>query len=279
MECTVVVGIDQATIQQFRTTFPTWKVVRPFLWDLPWIIFFEPHGEKALNKQDIKALHADLGLKNVEYVAWDPNNYHSQREKMVTGHVYVPARYCKTRWFLKLDTDAIAHDPDIEWPLKAWFQKVNKHGEPTEYNAFAGSKWGYTRAKGGGPLNDDLTAWCDALDTWGDTVYDTERPDWRTNIKALDHPKGPRLHLPRLASWICFHNTAWVQETAALLEGVCGKNRLPVPSHDTSLWYAAMRSKKKFVITKMHRFGWMNRVSMGSIRSETEKVLKEYAEA
>ena len=272
MQCTVVIGIDRGTIEQFKTTFPAWKRLRPEIFEWPWLVFFEPENEKALTSQELGSLYVDLGVQDIEFVAWNKNHYHSQREKMVTGHVFVPARAVNTKWFVKIDTDAYATDPRPVWPKPDWFEP----DDAGELNAFVGSKWGYTRAKGGGPLNDDLRAWCQALEAFGDVAFpDTPRLEIERRISSWDHPKGPKMRWKegRLASWICFQRTDWVQQMAGLFNEHCGDCTLPVPSHDTALWYAAVRSQQRFTVTKMSRYGFANRCTMGSLRSEVGKVL------
>lgn len=216
-------------------------------------------------------LHNKIHLSQVTYLPWSSKDYASQREKMVTGHVYVPVEHCKTEWFLKIDTDAIAHDPAPLWPDPTWFEP-DGHGQ---YNVMIASSWGYTRAKGGGVLNDDLDAWCEELETFGDIYFKTSRIGLADLIGSRSHPKGPKMRMTRLASWICFQRTGWVRSIAKLFEERYGHHRLPVPSHDTSLWYAALRSGARFQFAKMTTHGWMNRLTMRSISEQVSKVLRD----
>jgi hypothetical protein len=262
-ECTIVVGIDAATIEQLKLTYKTWKLVRPFLWDWPWIIFYDP---RSLELKDIGELRRTLDVKDIQFIPWYDNHYHSQREKMVTGHVFVPAEHCQTEWFCKIDTDAIAESNKAIWPKQEWFMP-DEHGQ---YNVMIASGWGYTRAKGGGPLNDDVRRWWEVLESFGDKVFKTPRIDIEGKIKP--HPKGDKLKIHRLASWVCFQRTGWVREMAKLFAQYFPHHTLPVPSHDTPLWHAALRSGARFTSDKMTRYGWCNRLSMSSIRQTVNEV-------
>ena len=112
-ECTLVIGIDQATIKQLHRTHLTWKLVRPQLWDWPWIVFYDP-GQ--IDNQTIFHLRTMMDVPDITFIPWRHDHYHSQREKMVTGHVYVPAEHCRTTWFCKIDTDTMAIENNEPWP-------------------------------------------------------------------------------------------------------------------------------------------------------------------
>lgn len=274
--CTVVVGIDKKTFQQFLVTYPTWKANRPELFNMPWIIFFDDTEQYGVTSREIEYLYRHLRVKDdrILFVPWTGGTYETQRQKMVTGHVYVPATHVKTRWFVKIDTDAIAHDSKPLWPDPTWFEANKDVG----HNVMIGSAWGYTRAKGGGPLNDDLDAWCEALESWGDKVFSTPRLGIGELIGARDHRKGPKMFMTRLASWVCFQQTEWVRAMAFCFNVHCGAFGLPVPSQDTSLWYAAKRAGDPILYAKMAKRGWLNRTTMNSLKSEAEAVLLRYLE-
>lgn len=262
---TLVIGIDGKTLPQLLRTHLTWKLVRPELWEWPWIVFYDP---AHISSGEVFHLRNLLHVPDISFVPWDKSHYHSQREKMVTGHVYVPAEHCRTKWFCKIDTDTMALDNSESWPQPDWFESEN---------VMVASNWGYTRAKGGGPLNDDLDRWCEVLEAFGDKCFNTPRVGLADKISSRDHPKGPKMKMQRLASWICFQKLSWVQEMAALFSLQCGSYTLPVPSHDTSLWYAALRSQAPFHFAKMTKWGWANRLTMKSINNEVDKVLERYA--
>jgi len=270
-ECTIIMGVDESTIKQAMETHKTWKLVRPEVCSWPWMIFFDP---KSVTLRDVSHLKRLLQLNRVHFIPWYDDHYHSQREKMVTGHVFVPAEHCNTEWSCKIDTDAMAVENDKKWPLPEWFEPENGR-----HNVMIASNWGYTRAKGGGPLKDDLDVWCETLEAFGDAYFDTPRVGLAEKISSRDHPKGPKMKMQRLASWICFQKTSWVKAMSKLFSDHCGHHTLPVPSHDTSLWYSALRSGERFQFAKMGRYGFTNRLTMKSIRNKVQEVVEKYEAA
>jgi hypothetical protein len=256
---TVVVGIDRRSAEQLMVSHVTWWKLRNELWQKPWLIFWDDSPDTGLRESEIQRIAQTLDIKNARFVRWN-GPYASQREKMVSGHVFVPAEHCQTDWFMKIDTDAIAVANTETWPDPAWFSG--------EFCMIA-SSWGYTKAKGGGPLGDDIRAWCDALEEFGDQAFKQPRLELSAHISS----SGSKIIMRRMASWICFHHTPWVQSMAEKFSSYCGRRRLPVPSHDTSLWYAAERSKQKYHLQKMNRYGWAVRNGLKAVRRETAKVL------
>ena len=52
-----------------------------------------------------------------------------------------------------------------------------------------------------------------------------------------------------------------------------GQYRLPVPSHDTSLWYAAERGRYGYARIKMKSHFWTNCPRMAGLKDTVAKVL------
>lgn len=280
IDFSVVLGIDQKTIQYFRETNQTWLHFYPELLHRPWVIFFD---ESQISHREIREAFS-VRPRSVRYFPWvGAGTYATQREKMLSGHVYV-ANLIKTPWFLKIDCDAIALDRTI-WPDPQWFEPMqprlrvplegdlkDKNGKPVrdfvdvgevEPPVLVGPTWNYLRAKGDG---NDIWHWCETLESFGDKHWDTERLHWADYIGDLDHVKGPKMSdRRRFVSWLAFQNTDWVVEMAAKFEEDFGVGRLPIASHDSSLWYCACRSHRavRGYKPKPH---WINRVSMKGVR-------------
>lgn len=170
---------------------------------------------------------------NLRYVHWSMSDNVAQREKMLTGLVHVPARHVETPWYLKLDVDVVAMPTD-RWIDPAWFA-VSQEGERP---AFVASPWGYTKPAGA----------IEQLDRWAERIPALKsRPG--LNIQA--NAGAEMVSHPRIASWCFFGNTEWTREVAAY-----APHRLPVPSHDTYLFYCAARRSDHYLRTRMKRFGW-----------------------
>jgi hypothetical protein len=175
---------------------------------------------------------------------------------MLSGHVYI-SRAIQTEWFLKIDVDAIALER-TNWPNPDWFD---------DDTVLVGPGWGYWRSKGS---KYSLTEWCEILEQFGDKHFGTPRQEWVERIGSWDHPKGPKLRdRRRWVSWLAFQRTSWVREMAKLYEQDYGNGMLPVPSHDTSLWAAAVRSNAKVNVVQV-KPAWTNRVSLSGCKKTVE---------
>jgi len=246
LDLTVVVGVDSHTVNFLKLTLPTWKQRRPILWEVPWLIFHD-----GLSAEELEWVKSIRHKRHLTLVAWS-GQYFDQREKMLTGHVFVPCEFVRTSWWVKIDCDAIAVSSEVEWPNPEWFER----DQDGVYNRLIASPWSYTRSK---PDANDLEKWCDTLEDWGD-IFGTPRMGLKDHIR--EHSKGPKMKMTRLASWIQFHRTEWVKSIAESCSEHFGEYRLPVPSHDTTLWIAAARSGVRFQFAKQQKFGWTNRTTM-----------------
>jgi hypothetical protein len=253
MQFTTVVVVDRRTIQYLLITSPTWpEVVK----QSPWLIVYDGGQQQGISKPN--ELRQLLGRPGSDHVMeWVGATYETQRERMLTAHVYASA-LVETEWMLKIDCDSF-HDGRTRWPDPSWFN---------DDAVLIGNSWGYWRAKGGGG---DLEDWVETLESFGDRHYGTPRAGWSSLIGSRDHPKGPKLKETRLASWICFQKTKWVHEVAAKFAEDYGDYRLPVPSHDTSLWAAARRSNSHVRLVQAKNYGWHNRTTLrGCVRAIQE---------
>ena len=263
---TVVVGIDAKTLPYFLCNVRTWRHFHPGLFTRPWAILYD--GDRVTGVDDLSAVRDALEGSNVSFFEWRGSlaGYQTQREKMLSGHVYV-ARRVRTEWFVKIDCDAIATEP-VNWPRPEWFERDTKGREPV----LVGPSWGYTRAKSGGG---DLIAWCERMEQFGDTYFRTERANWVDLIGDWDHPKGPKMKQTRWVSWLGWQRADWVREMADLFERDCGPGKLPIPSHDSSLWLAAQRAGEYVVFGRQQKQGWTNRVQLSSCRNLVDEVLQD----
>jgi len=200
--------------------WPGWMRYRPELLQRPLII-----------ARDAPIAPAELDFlehPNMRSYAWNYDG--DQRRKMLASFVLLAPRVVQTPWFLKLDTDVIATQANASWCSEDLIA-----GSP----AFVSNPWGYTKP---------ATA-INTLDDWGDTVPELAKFG---RLKLPFDPTATLVKTPgRIISWCFFGRTDWCSWAA----GLCNCN-LPVPSHDTYLWYVARRSDAKFTTVKMTTFGW-----------------------
>jgi hypothetical protein len=251
LEFTTVVAIDESHIEELRFTWPTWERYRPEILDRPLLLICDGVRSREWWQNSLSFL--PHGLSNV--ITWNPSTP-SQREKMLSGLVLAPARHLETPWYLKLDTDTVALSR-VAWIDDEWFQPDDHGRQP----AFVTSPWCYIK-----PANA-----IERLDEWGDSIPEL-RSYPRLNIRA--QPGAQLVKHPRIISWCFFGRTASLQQAAAM----CG-DRLPVPSHDTFLWYVAKRRGDFFRRVRMKQYGWAHVLGRKRLARICRQALNGEAEA
>ncbi len=138
-----------------------------------------------------------LYFKKHRLIKWE-FKAESKREKMLSAFVY-GVKYITTDYYVKLDSDVIfTNTDDVFTDADLTFDIVSH-------------KWGYTKPG----------YWIPVLDNF-----------YNKTSTIVDPAKTDRFSHPRIISFICLHKTDFVRKVISLI----GK-RLPVPSHDTVLWY------------------------------------------
>lgn len=144
-------------------------------------------------------------FKDVHFVYWEAEKADSQRERMLSSFIYA-ADKVDTPFYVKLDADTFfVNDQDVF------------NDDDFQYDLVS-HKWGYTKP----------AWWINELDNF---FYDK-------NDKYIKDT-GPKGH-KRIQSICCLHRKSFVQEVIAMIG-----DRLPVPSHDTTLWYIANEMEDK----------------------------------
>jgi hypothetical protein len=205
-EVTIVTACDPKYVEYLRATLPNW-IKHKHVDKFPMIVYVNGFRRVRRNKE-LDFLRA---YPNIRIIAWDMPEAESQRERMLTAFVLGAARDVTTPYWVKIDADAYATN---DQPLLI--------AEMKKY-VICGHKWGYSFAK----HIDPLIKWANAQPAFKDTPVDT-----------FDQSKvdGRRYSHKRVASYVQFHKSEFVR-MAATIAG----NRLPIPSHDTYLWYVADR--------------------------------------
>jgi len=238
-EYTVVVGVDLNHLDQFTFVVYHWYFKRQqSLFNKPWVIFY--HGINPVTIHKIMPSSVDYRL-----VYWpgdigddqypdDPNLGRfglSQRYRMLSGFVHVPAQHVKTPYWLKLDLDVLPKPNSEDWIDPNWFDNSP---------AIIAHRWGYTK-----PANQMMV-----LDKW---VEDNKV------IPLIEHPAlnmqpspgASSLPHARIISWCGFFNTEFTYWAATAANSYCGNGKLPVPSQDGYLWYCAERQKLRILRVNM----------------------------
>lgn len=231
-QITLVLGVDALHLEELRWVWPCWMKFRPELLQMPVIVFYDP---AQVDPEQVTFLREH---PNLRWVAWSMPSAETQREAMISGWVHIPAREVQTKWYLKLDTDALATGP-ADWLQESWFARDAQGREPV----FISSHWGYSKPR----------YVMDVLDDWGD-----RHPRFSRHPRLNLPYSSASLHIshPRIISWFFIGRTDWTREAASWT----GKEgRLPFPSQDTFLFYCAARLGEHFVRTPMIRYGWRHK--------------------
>lgn len=256
---TVVLALDEKTIEQLRISIWTWYLNSPILWEQPWLISYDHSQISATDISEVFNIPTPCRPNfGVKLRKWDDNDhYQNQREKQLTSFVYA-AECVETDWWLKLDTDCIAKKDCGDWIDSEWFEP----DETGEYNAWIASPWHYTK----GPHMQMMDKWA------------AKHPIWDDRFPPLDipHAEGQkRFPHPRMASWISFYNTEWTQTVSYILRSLHdGQPLSPIPSQDGLHFYWGERSKLRTCKVKFKKRGWTNTSKLENIKIEAEKALQ-----
>jgi len=225
-EITIVTACDKKYVEQLRETLPNWIKYKHI--DKFQVIVYVNGFRRVRRNKDLEFLKV---LPNLKIIPWDLPSAENQREKMLSAFVFGPAKDVTTPYWVKMDADSFAcNDEPLLIP------------EMRNY-VLCGHKWGYSWAKHMAVL----------------IPWVNEHPYFASLPKDAFDPKkvdGRKYYQPRLNSYCQFHNTEFVKMAA----GLAG-DRLPIPSHDTFLWYIAERLNLPYLRHNFKRNRGMNNKS------------------
>lgn len=212
---TVVTAVNPKYLAKLRDNYPKWMKTEGVM-EKPMLLFIHdiPPNDPSLS----------FLRKNVIKIPWDMDKYDSMRELMLTSFVLGTAAHVKTDWWMKLDADTTPKEKDDY--VFGYKLDVPEGTFDSPYN-ITGHKCGYTKP---GEFLTRLEDWADAKDEFKGTkrVFPLDQVDTMNKVKRYGHI--------RIASFICFQSLAFTKECAQL-----AGDKLPVPSHDTYMWYVAAR--------------------------------------
>jgi len=211
---TIVTAVNDKYFDKFKKHFPLWMKTENIM-ELPFIIF--AHKDCYQKVKEFLCPYKNIQ----EIISWEFPVASNMREEMLSAFVFGTAKYVKTKYWMKLDCDCVPIADKLEIPPEAFSSVITA------------PKWHYTKMKG-----DENTTrhWLNRLDDWADAL-----PDFKgTNKLFPDNIKENRYKHHRICSFCEIEKTDWTRHLAAM----CGK-RLPVPSQDTTTWYAVTRLGKR----------------------------------
>jgi hypothetical protein len=247
IDFTTVVAVDEQHVPELLAVWPTWAQFRPEILQYPFLLICDAN----LGDTQIAALTSHLNHPQLRAEKWEMPHV-PQREKMLSGLVYIPARHVETPWYLKLDTDTIALKP-AQWIQENWFQPDERGRDPV----FIGHSWGYTKPPDA----------IQRLDDWADTVSELRQ---YPRLNLVPNPGWSLVRCRRVTSWLLFGRTDWTREMAAY-----SPDRLPVPSQDTYLWYCAARRGDFYRRESMIRRGWIHIRDLSRLKDLATEALKQ----
>ena len=166
---------------------------------------------------------------NVKVLPWFYQGI-GPRENAFSAFVFGTAQYVQTDYWMKLDADATPIVGVFDWPEYKPYMVVS-------------SPWGYTYSKG---VPDPKAHVLNQLDDW-----------YRQRVDPAAEPLFPLIPDPmtrfrhkRIASFCCIERTEVTRELARLCT-VDGVEKLPVPSHDTTVGYFVLRKYGEAAIKKV----------------------------
>ena len=177
-----------------------------------WPLWMETEGLREQRYVVFAVGRPDLGFlrpwRNVTVIPWDQAT--DDRARCLSTFVFGVAEHIHTPYWMKLDCDARPKGATFAWPAY--------HG-----STITAHRWGYTKVKG----DPNATRhWLNVLDAWwgGEALFPAGLPVRRRH--------GHR----RINSFCSIEKTEFTRRLAER----CGQD-LPVPSQDTTAWYAATR--------------------------------------
>jgi hypothetical protein len=211
-DITAVTAVDEKYLPLLQKNFPDWIKTEGIM-ELPFICFIN-----GMSLDDPRLSFLD---GRVRRVAWD-FVADSQRERMLSAFVFGAAKEVKTKQWVKIDADA--------------FMKYSENGGITfaiplsVYNdkfSITAHKWHYTKP---GKFLVDMEKWARGIS------------DLSTKPRLFPEAQWPEIEAtrrfghPRIASYFCVHDSQFVRYAASL-----AGSKLPVPSHDSFLWFVAAK--------------------------------------
>ena len=210
-------------LKKFERALNSWHK-DPFIKKTPIIVFAHNNAYNVANILLIQVINKyDYPI---QLVKWSKPECETVKEEMLSAFIFGAHEYVKTKYAIKLDCDTHLKGPEFQIP--------NKYNR----NVLYGHKWRYTKCKADPEYEETNYHWFDRLGDWSMQFSDF------IGTKH-NYPRGlteSRYGHLRIASFCCLQKMAFIKHAVDL----CNKSsirqgRMPIPSHDTFLFYVAER--------------------------------------
>ena len=233
-DCTTLIGVDPAHLQEASWCLPMLRKNRPELWGLPMLVLCDACQSVDWWQRQFAQFsdHPDC-----RFVPVPPVEGATQRHRMLSAFIYVALPHLSTKWWLKVDTDVGSLQNVPGWAPDEWFDDAKDF-------QFLASPWGYTRPP---ELHYALMEWAKTVPEFAGAP----EPEWVLNVEKqrVWFPKG------RIISYVCFGRTSYLKGLTALAPGPL----MPTASQDGFLWYVAARLGLPYARPHMNKFGFGHR--------------------
>jgi hypothetical protein len=226
---TIVSAVNSKYYSKFCSNFKLWKKTENLL-ESPMLVF--AHKDCIKSVREFLAPYPSVTIRE-----WSMPKAKSMREEMLSAFVFGTASHVKTKYWMKLDCDAT--------PARS---KLEFHAD-TFKSVITADPWHYTKCKGDPDyVLGESPHWLKQLDEWANGLSDFNgtSPVFNIPINGRTHKHG------RIRSFCEVEKTAWTKHLADMCNRTGG--RLPVPSQDTTTWYAANRLNRKITRHKFRRY-------------------------
>lgn len=233
MEFTLVSAVTPDYLPKLRLTYQTWARKKQFRGRE--LIIFCSGFNNPLEEIDLGGQDFKLRV-----IPWEMKEYHTKRELILSSFVLGSAVAVSSPYWVKLDCDVVfTSDRDI-------------FGDNDFDYDLSSQRWGYTKPA---YWIDELNKWAESLDLPGEPLL----LEKNFNLKSIGHK--------RIISRVCLHKSDFVKECAEI-----AGDRLPIPSHDTYLWYMAERlPHRRWKASNLMKSGWSHRCTTGGVKAELKK--------
>jgi len=216
---TLVVAVDAAYYKTFSKSLANWRQHNVM------------NGLRTLLIHDGSLTQEQIDQTGFERaVVYQNPHTKTQRALMLNSFMLCAPFEVETPYWTKLDADCQVS------PETRLFESAKWRG----YDVVS-HRWGYTKP----------AAWVPTLEAWRKSkgVGKQFIQDWEFDAQA----ENRTFRSARIQSFACFHNTASSRAMAApaVADGV-----LPVPSHDTYLWFMAEALGYKIERVNLHKWGF-----------------------
>lgn len=245
MDYTVGIVVDSHYLAHLRWTSKTWRRFRAEMFNRPWVVAHD----FAMSNAELDEL-ASICPRGAKYKSWPPPavSYETQREKMLSSWLFCIPQMVETPHWMKIDADAFAEREEEKWEFENWLVGGEVACAPA---------WSYTAP----------AEYITILQEWGD------RHPVIGNHKRLPLEVVPGHKVckgKRFCSWVSLYDTAWSREVA----GYCEELKAPVPSEDSTKWYVAERTGKRWTHYPAKQMGFSNIRNKHRIEARVREILQ-----